>query len=254
MNLFYRKFGEGEPLFILHGLFGSSDNWMSIGKILATKHTVVLVDLRNHGRSPHSNIWNYDAMSKDIQHLATDLGFDHINLMGHSMGGKVAMTIACNYPAFLNKLIVIDISPKYYPSRHQKIINGLLSINLKGIASRKEADDKLSSFVYEVGVRQFLLKNLERDSEIGFKWKINLEAINNHLKNIGEATIPTNQIATDSLFIRGLNSNYITDNDIEEITKKFPNSRVESIAMAGHWVHAERPESFLKVVNKFLDE
>ncbi len=254
MNLFYRTLGEGDPLFILHGLFGSSDNWMTIGKILSSKHTVVLVDLRNHGRSPHSSIWNYDAMSEDIKDLATNLGFDQIILMGHSMGGKVAMTISDRYPGFLKKLIVIDIAPKLYPVHHQKILDGLMSINLKRIANRKEADDKLSNFVDEVGIRQFLLKNLERDSDIGFKWKINLEAINNRLQNIGEATIPVNQIATESLFIRGLNSNYITDNNIEEITKKFPNSRVESIAMAGHWVHAEQPESFLKVVNKFLDE
>ncbi len=254
MNLYYKTFGKGDPLFILHGLFGSSDNWMSIGKMMADNHTVVLVDLRNHGRSPHSSIWNYTEMSKDIQQLAISLGFEHINLIGHSMGGKVGMTLAYKYPGLMDKLIVVDIAPKYYPIRHQQILDGLLSIDIKQITSRKEADDKLSHFVPDLGIKQFLLKNLVRDSNNGFKWKINLKTINDDLKNIGEATIPPNQIPTDSLFIRGINSNYITDDDIKDIAEHFPNSSVESIENAGHWVHAEQPELFIQIVNNFLDE
>lgn len=254
MNLYYKTFGKGDPLFILHGLFGSSDNWMSIGKMMADNHTVVLVDLRNHGRSPHNSTWNYTEMSKDIQQLTFNMGFEHINLIGHSMGGKVGMTLAYKYPGLIDKLIVVDIAPKYYPIRHQQILDGLLSIDIKQITSRKEADDKLSHFVPDLGIKQFLLKNLERDSNNGFKWKINLKTINDDLKNIGVPTIPPNQIPTDSLFIRGLNSNYITDDDIEDITEHFPNSRVESIENAGHWVHAEQPELFIQIVNNFLNE
>ena len=253
MNLFYRTFGNGEPLFILHGLFGSSDNWMTLGKKFAEKYQVVLTELRNHGRSPKSDIWDYPVMADDIYQLATQLGFDHINLLGHSMGGKVGMTIAGKYPGFLNKLVVADIAPKYYPIRHRQIIDGLLSINLQQIASRKDADKVLANYVTEPGVRQFLLKNLERDSEKGFKWKLNLDVINKHLGNVGAATIPSKKISTPALFIRGINSNYVTDEDIMEIRKFYSNSIVESIGNAGHWLHVEQPEAFLKTVMAFLN-
>jgi len=254
LNLYYRISGKGEPLFILHGLFGSSDNWMTLGKKFADKYHVILADLRNHGRSPQSDSWDYPEMAKDVHQLAINLGFNNINLIGHSMGGKVGMVIAGKYPGFINKLVVIDIAPKQYPIRHRKILDGLLSIDLLQVKSRKEADSKLADFVSEPGIRQFLLKNLERYPNEGFKWKLNLEIINNHLENVGEATIPSNKISTPSLFIRGINSNYVSDEDILEIRKYYSNSMVESIGNAGHWLHAEQPEAFMKTVNKFLDD
>ena len=254
MNLFYRTFGTGEPIFILHGLFGSSDNWITFGRKLAEKYQLVLVDLRNHGQSPHSETWDYSSMSGDIHNLAENLGMDQIILLGHSMGGKVGMTLAGEFPGFLKKLIVADISPKYYPIRHRKIIDGLLGINLQQIKSRKDADIELARYVTETGIRQFLLKNLERDPNQGFKWKLNLEIINNHLENVGAATIPSNRISIPALFIRGINSDYINDEDIMEIRKYYSNSRVESIGNAGHWLHAEQPLAFENTVNEFLSE
>lgn len=226
---------------------------MTLGKKFAEKYQVILVELRNHGRSPQSDNWNYPAMAEDIDQLAVKLGFNNINVLGHSMGGKVGMTIAGKYPGLLNKLIVADIAPKYYPIRHRKIIDGLLSINLQKIKSRKEAEMELAHYVTELDVRKFLLKNLERDSNEGFKWKLNLEIINNHLENVGAATIPSNKISTPTLFIRGINSDYITDEDIMEIRKYYSNSIVESIGNAGHWLHAEQPEAFVKTVNEFLN-
>ena len=253
MKLNYKKIGEGEPLFIIHGLFGSSDNWITVGKQLSQHHQVILVDLRNHGDSPHSTQWNYKVMADDIYLLAGNLGFNHINLIGHSMGGKVGMTLAAIQAGFLNKLIVADIAPKAYTIRHREIIDGLLSIDLNDLESRKEAERQLAVYVHEAGIRQFLLKNLDRD-KVGFKWKLNLEVINRHLENIGEATFPKIKIETPTLFIRGMNSDYVTDEDVLEIRKYYSNSIVETVGNAGHWLHAEQPEAFVKIVLDFLEK
>ncbi len=252
MKLFYRTLGEGEPLFILHGLFGSSDNWMSLGRKFAKHFQVVIVDQRNHGQSPQSDDWDYDVMAADIHHLATELGFNEIILLGHSMGGKVGIAIADKYPGFLKRLIVADIAPKYYPIRHRIFIDGLSSINLEQLESRQEADIQLANYIPEPGIRQFLLKNLDRDHVNGYSWKINLKVIGNHLENVGAATIPVEKITIPVLFIRGINSNYVTDEDILEIRKHFTNSKVESIGNAGHWLHAEQPEAFEATVLDFL--
>jgi len=252
LKLFYRKFGEGKPLFILHGLFGASDNWVTIGKQLAEKYEVIIPDLRNHGQSPHSDEWQYDIMAKDIYKLATELGFKKITLMGHSMGGKVGMTLVSKYPALLEKLIVVDIAPRSYPVHHRNILNGLLSIDLASISSRKDAEDQLSKYVPELGVRQFLLKNLDRNAESGFKWKLNLKTLNDQIESIGTETLPDQEVKIPVLFIRGINSHYVSDDDIMEIRSHFSNSVVKSIGNAGHWVHAEQPEAFLKTVLDFL--
>lgn len=225
---------------------------MTLGRTFAETYHVVLVDLRNHGRSPQSDLWNYSTMAEDIFQLANQLGFHTINLLGHSMGGKVGMTLAGAYPDFINKLIVADIAPRYYPIRHRKIIDGLLNINLQQIASRNEADRQLADYVPQPGLRQFLLKNLDRDAEHRFKWKLNLEIINNHLENVGVATIPSNKILIPSLFIRGIDSDYVTDEDIMEIRKHYSDSTVESIGNAGHWLHAEQPEAFVNTILEFL--
>jgi len=254
VKLFYRTIGEGKPLFILHGLFGSSDNWLTLGRQFAEKYNVILVDMRNHGQSPQSEIWNYESMADDIFELAQNTGFSNIKLIGHSMGGKVGMTIAEKYPDLLTKLIVADIAPRHYPIRHRQIIDGLLSINLSAISNRSDADVQLTNYVAEPAIRMFLLKNLEKNSARGFSWKLNLEVINNHLENVGEATIPKQKVDVPTLFIRGINSDYVLDEDIMEIRKYYSNSTVESIGNAGHWLHAEQPVAFMNTVLQFLED
>jgi pimeloyl-ACP methyl ester carboxylesterase len=239
-------------LLILHGLFGASDNWVTIGKRLAEKYEVIIPDLRNHGQSPHSDEWQYDAMAEDVFDLTAHLGLKKISLIGHSMGGKVGMTLASKYPELLEKLVVVDIAPRKYPVQHRNILDGLLSIDLQSVSSRKEAEDQLSKYVPEPGVRQFLLKNLDRSSDRGFKWKLNLKVINDHIEGIGTATIPDQEVKIPAMFVRGINSHYVSDEDILEIRNYFSASVIESIGNAGHWVHAEQPEAFIRTVMDFL--
>ena len=174
MKLNFKKTGSGPPLVILHGLFGSLDNWFSIAKELVEHYTLYLIDQRNHGDSPHAEVWNYAVMVEDLKELLDAEGLGKVFLMGHSMGGKTVMNFAMKYPDRVQKLIVADIAPRYYPIHHQAILEGLNSLDLKSIQSRKEADEQLALFIPELGVRQFLLKSLTRGSE-GFAWKINLK-------------------------------------------------------------------------------
>jgi len=253
VDLFYRKFGDGPPLFILHGLFGSSDNWVTFGKQLADHYQVIIPDMRNHGQSPHSDLWGYKYMADDIHQLVEKLNFEKVSILGHSMGGKTGITFADHYGEIMDKLVVVDIAPRFYPIRHRKILDGLLSIDLQAIKSRKAASDQLASYVPELSVRQFLLKNLDRDGEKSFQWKLNLKIINRHLENVGLDTYPKNIIDIPTMFVRGINSDYITDDDILEIREYFSDVSVESIGNAGHWLHAEQPEVFYDTIIKFLD-
>lgn len=252
MNLFYRAFGEGEPLFILHGLLGSSDNWVSLGKQFAENYSVIIPDLRNHGQSPHSDLWDYAAMAEDVHVLAENLGLNKVNIIGHSMGGKVAMQIADAYPGFVKKLVVADISPKQYPVQHRTILDGLSNIKLEELSGRREADEQLSKAVPELGVRQFLLKNLERVSGKDFQWKLNLAVINEQIANVGVATFPSSQVSVPALFINGAKSQYLAEGDADEISKYFTNAQFATIENAGHWLHAEQPQAFLDKVMAFL--
>lgn len=252
MNLFYRTFGEGEPLFILHGLFGSSDNWVSLGKLFGENYRVIIPDLRNHGQSPHSDLWDYVAMAEDVHQLAGNLGYNKINLIGHSMGGKVAMQVADTYPGFVKKLVVADIGPKQYPVQHRTILDGMLGIKLEKLMSRREADERLSETVPELGVRQFLLKNLDRVSGKGFQWKLNLAVINEQIANVGVSTFPSSKVSVPALFINGSKSGYLTEEDQKEISEHYNNVQFATIEDAGHWLHAEHPQAFMDKVMAFL--
>lgn len=251
MNLNFKKLGSGKPLVILHGLFGSADNWFSIARELEKHYTLYLVDQRNHGDSPQSDTWNYQVMVEDLKKLMDEEGLDQVYLMGHSMGGKTVMNFACTYPELVEKLIVADIAPRYYPIHHQTILEGLNSIHLQEIKSRKEADDQLANYIPEIGVRQFLLKSLSRNSE-GFVWKINLPVITAKIEEVGQALPEDSVYEGPTLFLGGANSNYIKQSDIPDLEKHFPNYELEFVQNAGHWLHAEQPGAVIEEVEKFL--
>ncbi|CAD5289353.1 MULTISPECIES: alpha/beta fold hydrolase [unclassified Imperialibacter] len=249
-KLFFRKLGQGKALIILHGLFGASDNWLTIGKSLSEHFEVYLVDQRNHGQSFHDPEHNFDVMAEDLGNFIKENNIAQPIILGHSMGGKVAMNYALSHPGKLEKLIIVDISPRGYKVHHDQILEGLKSIDLGSLESRKEADDQLAKYVPNVGERQFLLKSLSRAGD-GFEWKINVAAIDNNIGLIvGEIDGEPNTVPT--LFIDGENSNYIRDIDLPIIKKLFPDSQVVTIKNAGHWVHAEQPEAFLKTLMAFL--
>lgn len=251
MKLNYKKSGSGPPLVILHGLFGSLDNWFSIARELDDEFTLYLVDQRNHGDSPHSQDWNYAVMVEDLKELLDAKELDKVYLMGHSMGGKTAMNFAAKYPERVEKLIVADISPRYYPIHHQTILEGLNFLNLKEIKSRKEADDQLANYISELGIRQFLLKSLTRDSN-GFAWKINLPVITKNIENVGEALAEGSTFDGPTLFLAGANSNYILQKDLPDLEAHFPNYELEFIPNAGHWLHAEQPHAVVEEMRRFL--
>lgn len=252
MKLFYRKYGQGPPIVILHGVFGLSDNWVSIAKKLEKEFAVYLPDFRNHGQSPHSNDFSYAFLVKDVKELLDDLSLDKAIIIGHSMGGKVAMQFVSDYPERIHKIIVVDIALRYYTTNHKKIIDGLRSLDLKKIIKRNEADEQLSYYIEDEGARQFLLKNLYRKEDGSFNLRFNLDVIDEKIESLGEALKITCPIHIPTLFIKGGSSDYITLDDEVEIRKVFVNSKIVTIDNAGHWVHVEQPQNFLNVLIDFL--
>lgn len=252
MKLHFRTLGEGKPLIILHGVFGSSDNWQTVGKKLAEYFKVYLVDMRNHGKSPHSEVFNFDVMAEDITELMSDEGISHAFILGHSMGGKVVMTLSTKFAGMVEKLIVVDIAPKKYPPHHKQIFEGFRSVDLASLQSRKEADSQMSKVIANIGVRQFILKNLDRDEDGNFQWKLNLDVIEKAANSIGEEIDDGSHFDGETLFIGGSNSDYIRESDHGQIRSIFPNSTIKMIEGAGHWVHAEKPVELRDLVLDFL--
>lgn len=252
MKLFYREYGtSGQPLVILHGLLGSSDNWLPQAKMLSDEYHVYVVDQRNHGQSPHSNDFSYDHLASDLREFIQDHKLERLLLLGHSMGGKTVMHYALQYPDNVDKLIVVDIAPKKYDVRHDHIVEGLKAIPVDTISSRQEADEALAKHIKDVAVRQFLLKNLLRKPEGGFGWRVNLPVVERNLEAISTGIYEQGVYEKPAMFIRGANSDYITDDDREKIKKFFPNSVMVTLN-TGHWVQAEKPEEFVQTVRKFL--
>ncbi|GJM59721.1 alpha/beta fold hydrolase [Persicobacter diffluens] len=251
MQLNFKRLGEGTPLIILHGLFGSLDNWMTFARAIAAKRTVYLVDQRNHGGSPHAMDHHYEAMADDLEVFFQSHQIEEADIIGHSMGGKTAMQFACEHPEKVKQLIVVDIAPKEYPVHHQLIIEALESIDLSAIKSRGQADEQMSKLIEDFGVRQFLLKGLARGPE-GFRWKFNLEVIKDQIENIVVPLDAQSHFDGPSVFIRGARSNYILEEDFDGILRQFPHASFETIAEAGHWIHAEKPQAFLEVISKYL--
>lgn len=268
MELFYRKEGEGPTIVIVHGLYGASDNWMSVARALSENYEVYLIDQRNHGRSPHSNIHTYEALVEDLKNFLDNHGIEKTILIGHSMGGKTVMFFARKFPERINNLIVVDIAPKDYKNLidfsqqtvdHLNIINAMAAIDFSTIHSRKEIDDELAQTIPSKRVRQFLLKNLHREKDNTFSWSLNIEALKNNLNDIlkgfdkEEIQNGLNIIGFPVLFIKGELSNYITETDYPTIRKVFPYAEIETIKDAGHWVHAEQPEEFIKTIKNFIE-
>lgn len=251
MQLFFRELGQGEPLIVLHGLFGSCDNWLTVSKPLAEHFRVFLVDQRNHGRSPHTEEHSYKKMAEDIVEFLGQQNLEKAHILGHSMGGKTAMYLALNFPKVVDKLIVADIAPRYYSPHHQDVIAGFRTINLQTLSSREEADRLMAKELPEVGVRQFLLKNLYRDEHSQFAWRMNLEGLVNQIENIGEES-KGSPFPSPTLFIRGELSKYIQDKDLPLIDQLFPNYKLVTIPGAGHWVQAEKPKEFVESVLEAL--
>lgn len=252
MELNYKSFGEGYPIIILHGLFGTLDNWQTIAKKLAEKYSVYIIDQRNHGRSPHDDAFDYGVMADDLQVFMESHWMYEAHIIGHSMGGKTAMQFALNYPDLVNQLVVVDIAPKGYEGGHQTIFEALLSLDLTKIASRKEADELLKQKIKDFGVRQFLLKNLTRQKAGGFKWKMNLPVIYQNYKQILSAIESEDTFDNSTLFIRGGASDYVKAEDMASIETLFPSAELATVAEAGHWVHAVAPDTLLELVFNFL--
>ncbi len=253
MKLAFRKQGEGSKnLIICHGVFGSSDNWLTVSKLLSPAYTIWMVDMRNHGRSEHTEVHSYEAMAADLVEFITDHHLLGAVLLGHSMGGKAVMQFAWKHSHLISKLVVVDIAPRFYGKHHDNILEGLAAIPIATLQNRQDADTILSQYVKESDTRQFLLKNLYRKEEGGFGWRINLPTLKNTIENIGESLPETAEIALPTLFIRGELSYYIRDTDLELIGQIFKDYQLVTIANAGHWVQAEQPKAFAEALNAFI--
>lgn len=250
MKLHYREMGEGKPLMILHGLFGFSDNWQTHAKKLAEYFRVILVDLRNHGRSDWSDDFSYEIMAADVKELIEDLQLEEVILIGHSMGGKVAMHLAQQEEDLLEKLIIVDMGIKGYPMHHQHILAGIHAVKLENVTARREAEQQMSAHIESYGIKQFLLKNLYWKEKGQLAWRMNVDVLEREMPKI-LGPMPEGEVLLPSLFIRGELSNYILDEDIDSIEEMFPDSEVVTIAGAGHWVHAEAPSHFQDALLSF---
>jgi pimeloyl-ACP methyl ester carboxylesterase len=263
VELFYRKEGNGSPLVVVHGLYGSSDNWINIGKRLAEKHTVYMIDQRNHGRSPFANSHTFNDMRDDLAEFFEKHNIEKATILGHSMGGKTAMWFAYDYPERVEKLVIADIAPKDYlllkeDSQfylHQNILLAMQEIDFSKIHSREEVDDFMSQKIDDARIRQFLLKNVAKNKETKmYYWRVNAEVLYSHLdeivsgvnKNWLDDRIPITNYPV--IFIRGMKSKYILPEDEPMIKEIYPDSRIIDIPDAGHWLHAEQPELFMKAV------
>ena len=253
MKLNFKKYSDScEPLLILHGLFGSLGNWGGQSRQFATDFSVYGLDLRNHGASPHSDAMNYTAMAEDVLEFMDDHGIERCHLLGHSMGGKTAMQLALSAPSRIDRLVVADIAPVHYRGQHDSILDGLEAIDLSTISSRNEADAVLEKYEIDELVRQFLLTNLVRNAEGGFNWRINIPVLKENYDRLREAPASEGVFEGPTLFVKGALSNYIAEKHKEAILARFPNAKIKVIMHTGHWLHAEKPQTFYRIVHGFL--
>jgi pimeloyl-ACP methyl ester carboxylesterase len=265
MRLFYRKYGSGPPLIILHGLFGSSDNWVSIAKSISDKFTIILPDMRNHGQSPHNHVHDYNSMKEDLYELVNEMKLGKFFLAGHSMGGKTAVNFAFSWPEMLYGLLIADISPLAQTrsntediDQHRQILNFMLSTDISGLRSRSEIESLLSRQIKSEKTRDLILKNLKREQDNSFSWKINASAILKNLDKIMEGIEPGDDGCSQItgfpvFFLKGENSAYLPESDFIYIQKVFPGAELIMIPGAGHWIHADNPEMVRKCFLRLLD-
>jgi esterase len=266
MKLFYRKYGSGPPLIILHGLFGSSDNWMTIAKSLGAFFTIYIPDQRNHGQSPHSDINDYNSMRDDLFELAGDLNLKKFFLAGHSMGGKTAIAFAIKWPEMINGLLIADISPFINESaialaynQHLTILEAMLSIDLALVSSRKDVESLLSEKISSEQTRGFVLKNLQRTIDNKFVWKINSHALRSNLENIIEGIVPREYLSQQItgfpvIFLKGEDSDYLPSADFKAIQNIIPAAEFISVPNAGHWIHTDRPDEVTRNIRRLLGD
>jgi pimeloyl-ACP methyl ester carboxylesterase len=268
MNLFYRDTGNGIPVLIIHGLYGSGDNWMHISKKLADSYRVITADMRNHGSSPHDTSHTYEEMLTDVAWLFHETGIEKAHILGHSMGGKIAMAFAADYPEKTLSLTVADIAPVNYLKKpasalqydfHKKLLDTLLALNLDDFNTRKEVDKELAKTITETHIRQFIIKNLDRKKN-NFSWKINVPVLREYLNHIIEGIgpdafddrIPILQYPVQ--FIRGGLSGYIRDEETSTIKRIYPEAEINTIEGASHLLHAEKPDEFYQIFRAFIDK
>ena len=253
MKLHSKIIGEGQPFVILHGFLGMSDNWKTLGaKFSEAGFQLHLVDQRNHGRSFHDNQFDYEVLAEDLKQYCEEYQLTDVILLGHSMGGKTAMLFSTLYPELVSKLLVADISPRFYPIHHDAILNGLSALDFSELTSRGEADKVLSHYVSEYGTRLFLLKNLYWIEKGQLALRINLEVLKENVSEVGEALPVHSKFEKPTLFLRGDKSEYVMPNDEVLIKQHFPLAEIETISNAGHWLHAENPIDFYEAVINFI--
>lgn len=254
MNLHSTILGQGQTFVFLHGFLGMSDNWKTLGTQFSEEgYEVHLIDQRNHGRSFHSDEFNYEVMVEDLKGYCDEHNLHDIVLLGHSMGGKTAMLFAVEYPELVSKLIIADISPRYYPTHHDVILNGLSALDFEKLKSRGAADKELKRYVSDSGTRQFLLKNLYWKEKGKLALRINLEVLKEQVNEVGEPLPMHAKFEKETLFLRGDRSEYISFQDESLIHSHFPKAEIVTISNAGHWLHAENPTDFYNAVIEFLN-
>jgi len=252
MELAYREYGNGTPLIILHGLFGQSDNWNTLAKLFSEQgFKVYAIDLRNHGLSPHSEIWNYSEMAADIHEFLITHQLTKPILLGHSMGGKVLLFFELLFPGLASKLIIVDIAARFYPPHHQKVIHALQAIDFTKTTTRKEAEAILLTYISDYGTRQFLLKNIYWKESDRMDWRFNLKVISEKIDEIGQE-VPMYRSQTPCLILNGEKSDYVLADDVLDFKERFQTIETISIPNSGHWVHAEKPKEFFDSVLQFI--